>query len=76
MEESAELQNEEDVALAGESASIRVWGPILRIEDGNLVIDNRADVSFRGEMVITVDPEHTRILDGENGYPVEVSELN
>lgn len=76
MEESAELQNEEDVALAGESALIRVWGPILRIEDGNLVIDNRADVSFRGEMVITVDPEHTRILDGENGYPVEVSELS
>lgn len=75
MEESAGLQNEEDDALAGESASIRIWGPILRLEDGNLVIDNRSDVSFRGEMVITVDPEYTRILDGENGYPVEVSEL-
>ena len=75
MEESAGPQNEEDDALAGESASIRIWGPILRLEDGNLVIDNRSDVSFRGEMVITVDPEYTRILDGENGYPVEVSEL-
>lgn len=75
IEESAEPQDEEDDALAGESASIRVWGPILRLEDGNLVIDNRSDVSFRGEMVITVDPEYTRILDGENGYPVEVSEL-
>lgn len=75
MEESAEPQDEEDDALAGESASIRVWGPILRLEDGNLVIDNRSDVSSRGEMVITVDPEYTRILDGENGYPVEVSEL-
>lgn len=75
MEESAEPWSEEDAALAGESASTRIWGPILRLEDGNLVIDNRSDVSFRGEMVITVDPEYTRILDGENGYPVEVSEL-
>ena len=41
-----------------------------------MVIDNRSEVSFRGEMVVTVDPVHTRILDGENGYPVEVSELN
>lgn len=61
---------------AGENTSVRIWGPILRVEDGNVVIDNRSEVSFRGEMVVTVDPEHTRILDGENGYPVEVSELN
>ena len=59
-----------------ENTSVRIWGPILRVEDGNVVIDNRSEVSFRGEMVVTVDPEHTRILDGENGYPVELSELN
>ena len=65
-----------DIGQAGENTSVRIWGPILRVEDGNVVIDNRSEVSFRGEMVVTVDPEHTRILDGENGYPVEVSELN
>lgn len=74
-EEPAEPLPSEDTALEGESASVRIWGPILRLEDGDLVIDNRSDVSFRGEMVVTVDPESTRILDGENGYPVEVSEL-
>lgn len=65
-----------DIGQAGENTSVRIWGPILRVEDGNVVIDNRSEVSFRGEVVVTVDPEHTRILDGENGYPVEVSELN
>lgn len=69
-------QPAEEAVPAGESASIRIWGPVLRLEDGNLVMDNRSDVSYRGEMVIAVDPESTRILDGENGYPVEVSEIN
>lgn len=75
-EQSAEAQPAEDAAPAGENASIRIWGPVLRLEDGNVVIDNRSDISYRGEIVVTVDPESTRILDGENGYPVELSELN
>ncbi len=73
---TAESQPAEEAVPAGESASIRIWGPVLRLEDGNLVMDNRSDVSYRGEMIIAVDPESTRILDGENGYPVEVSEIN
>ena len=75
-EQSAEAWPAEDAVSVGENTSIRIWGPVLRLEDGNVVIDNRSDVSSRGEMVVTVDPESTRILDGENGYPVEMSELN
>ena len=75
-EEDGQGEQQEQGMQQPAGTSIRIWGPILRVEDGNLVIDNRSDVSFRGEMVVTVDPEHTRILDGENRYPVEVSELN
>lgn len=76
MEQDGGSQTAGSEMPADESTSIRVWGPILRVEDGNLVIDNRSDLSFRGEMILAVDRENTRILDGENGYPVEVSELN
>lgn len=59
-----------------EPSSIRIWGPVLSVEEGRVVIDNRSDVSFRGEMILSVDGEQTRILDAENGYPVELSELS
>lgn len=65
----------EDAMPVEQSASIRIWGPVLRVEEGSIAIDNRSEVSFRGEMIVTVDPESTRILDGENGRPVELSEL-
>ena len=58
---------------AAVSDTIRIWGTVLGVEDGVIRIDNQSGVSFAGEIVLNIDPEYSRVLDGENGYPVELS---
>lgn len=76
MEQASQLQQPDGEIQGNADFSLRIWGPILSVEEGTLVIDNRSDLSFRGEMILSVDEEQTRILDAENGYPVELSELS
>lgn len=68
------LPAEEDMP-GYESAAVRIWGPVLGVAEDSVTVDNRSEVSMRGEMIITVDPERTKILDAVNGYPVELSQL-
>ncbi len=80
-QEPSESQQPEEMQPDGEvqgnaDFSLRVWGPVLSVEEGTVVIDNRSDLSFRGEMILSIEEEGTRILDAENGYPVELSELS
>ena len=54
---------------------VRVWGPVLSVTSDSITIDNRSENGCLGEMILQLDPEKTRILDGENGYPEELSEI-
>ncbi len=52
---------------------IRIWGPVLGVEEGVIRIDNQSGVSYAGEIVLNISDEYSRVLDAENGYPVELS---
>lgn len=58
-----------------ENDIIRIWGPVLGTEDGSIRIDNQSGISFEGEIVLNIDKEHSRVLEGVNGFPVEVRDI-
>lgn len=55
--------------------SIRIWGTVMSVEDGRIHIDNQSGVSFEGEIILNISDEMTRILDAENGFPVQLSDI-
>lgn len=81
--EAADAESAEENAAAGNSEmeeetmiaeTICVWGPVVSVEDGSIMIDNQSGISSAGEMVLQI-AEETRVLDAENGFPVELSEI-
>ena len=55
------------------SESDPMMGTIVSVEDGQLTM-HRQDNGFDEDVVITI-AEDTKVLDAENGYPVERSDL-
>lgn len=53
----------------------RIWGKVLSVEDGSISIDNQSGVSFQGEIILNVSDEYSRVLDAENGFPVQLSDI-
>lgn len=53
------------------SVPIKIWGEITDVTDRAIYVDNQSENSSQGEIVLLIDPETTRILDGENGFPVD-----
>lgn len=56
-------------------AYVRVWGPVLSVTADSITIDNRSENGCRGELILHLDGERSKVLDGENGYPVELTEV-
>ena len=55
--------------------TIRVWGPVLSVEDGSICIDNQSGVSSAGEMILHIAEGETLVLGAENGFPVALSDI-
>ena len=53
-----------------------IWGPVLWVENDQISIDNQSELSYQGEIILNIDPEATYILDGRDGYPVDLSEIS
>ncbi len=69
VEENADLE-----ADAAVSETICVWGPVVSVEEGSIMIDNQSGISSDGDMVLQI-AEDTRILEAENGFPVELTDI-
>ena len=48
---------------------IRIWGPVLGVEEGVIRIDNQSGTSYAGEIVLNISDDYSRVLDAQNGYP-------
>lgn len=55
--------------------SYRIWGTVTAVEDGRIVLDNRSETSYVGEMVLNIDPENTLVLDAVNGYGMPLENI-
>ena len=56
-------------------ASAAVFGVITDVGENEITVDNQSDVSSQGEMILTIDPENTVLVDGESGLPLELSDV-
>lgn len=55
--------------------SIRIYGPVTKLEDGRLSIDNQSGVSNSGEIILNVSDEETYILDAVSGLPIKLEDI-
>ncbi len=58
-------------SLEEPSVPLKIWGEITEVTDRVIYVDNQSENSSPGEFVLTIDPDTTRILDGESGLPVD-----
>lgn len=58
--------------------SILVWGQVLRTdaESNQIVIDNQSDQSAKGEIVLNISKEDTKVLDAVDGLPVSLANIS
>lgn len=54
---------------------IKIWGEITEVTEDTIVVDNQSEDSSLGEMILTIDPENTLILDAETGFPTSLDEI-
>lgn len=58
-----------------EDTAVRIYGEIEEVSEEDIIVDNQSDMSSQGEMILTIDPENTVLVDGENGLPLELSDV-
>ncbi len=58
-----------------EDTAVRIYGEIEEISEEDIIVDNQSDMSSQGEMILTIDPENTILVDGESGLPLELSDV-
>lgn len=54
---------------------VHIWGSIISVDEEGILVDNQSDNSSKGEMLLTVDPEHTAIVDAAGGLPVNLGDI-
>ena len=52
----------------------RIYGPVTKIDDGTLSMDNQSGVSSAGEIILTVSPS-VDILDAATGNPMALADI-
>lgn len=57
--------------------SNRIYGVITDVSasEQTITVDNQSEVSSTGEIILTIDPSNTEIIDAQTGLPVELSEV-
>lgn len=71
--ESQQALSQEEQNVAPEF--VGVWGPVLKVTEDRIYIDNLSAQSAMGEMAITISPDYSRVLDAVNGFPVALGDL-
>lgn len=58
--------------------SILVWGQVLRAdaETGRIVIDNQSGHSAKGEIVLNISRDGTKVLDAIDGLPASLKDIS
>lgn len=75
-EAAGEESSEEMMTEISLEVPIKIFGEISEVAEDSMTVDNQAEVSSLGEMVLLIDPEHTLVLDGETGFPTSLEEVN
>ncbi|MCC8126716.1 MAG: hypothetical protein LIO92_04885 [Clostridiales bacterium] len=76
LEESASKEDSDTEDSREEKmAPARIWGVVTETGTNSIIVDNQSDISSPGEIVLMIDPNSTYVLDGANGFPVSLDEV-
>lgn len=56
--------------------AVRIFGPVTKLENGQLSIDNQSGMSTSGEIILNISSEQTYILDAMTGMPIKADDIN
>lgn len=74
-EKASYYATEESGEEEAESVPMKVVGTITEVGEDSITVDSNSDTGYIGEMVLMIDPDNTLILDGVNGFPVELKDV-
>ena len=56
-------------------APVRIYGTIQEVGEDTITVDNQSGNSYEGEIILTIDPESTLIVDGQTGLPLTLADI-
>lgn len=68
--ETGEIESLEETQ-AQAAQMVRIYGPVTRMEDGRLSMDNQSGQGYSGEIILNI-PEGTLVLNAEDGLPADL----
>ena len=74
-EEESQYVAEDSGSEVGKEGSLKIMGTILEVGEGTILVDGGSDEGSMGEIMLMIDPENTLVLDGINGFPVELKNV-
>ncbi len=73
-----ETHPSDDSADQGEAVSdtpVRIYGTIQEVGEDTITVDNQSENSSTGDVILTIDPENTKIVDAQTGLPMQISDV-
>lgn len=72
-EESSEDETDNETA----QNSNRIYGVITDVSasEQTITVDNQSEVSSTGEIILTIDPANTVLIDAQTGLPVDLADV-
>lgn len=74
-ESTEETEAKEEEGLLDLTAPTRIWGDIVTVDGGQIVVDNQSDEGYVGEIIFNIPSEGACVLDAESGFPVALDQL-
>ncbi|MCD8122146.1 MAG: hypothetical protein LUE65_07915 [Clostridiales bacterium] len=74
-EPAVETEEPEAEGREERTAPVRIWGVVTETGEHVITVDNQSGVSSPGEIELMIDPDFTYVLDGANGLPVAMEEI-
>lgn len=60
---------------AAADAPLRIYGAITEVGEDTITVDNQSGNSSAGEMILTIDPESTVLVDAQTGLPLSLTDV-
>ena len=54
---------------------VRIYGVVQEIGEDTVMVDNQSENSSAGEIILTIDPESTMLVDGQTGLPITLADM-
>lgn len=58
-----------------QTETVRIRAVVKALEDGRILVENQSEESYQGEILLNISVYDTQIVNGETGFPAELSDI-